>query len=334
MKLKHFIFAIFILSAFTVFAQKPKKEKKKKEKTLPENIEAFPKNFLIRPRYVYPQVWVDVSTRLRGKGDHFTYKAAMPGLVGMTLKIKKVIVSAAVKIPTNTAFKDKYGNTDFKDIFLHIQGRVVGWNLYYRDYKGFYLDDYKAFYPDWNLDSLGYPKAPNLRLIEAGLTVGFSFNKNFSMIAAFAQGERQKKSAGSFLMGISERYQRINTDSTFIPYSAEGQYPNIERLLYGNFISTIISFGCGYQFVIKKFHFTPVLLGGSGFQIQSYEQTNRHRTWINIPAYANFRGQLGYNGDNFFANIIYQTEYNSIPIKESRLRLYHNWLEFGLGVRF
>lgn len=334
MQFKHLILFLVFISALSGFAQKPKKEKKKKERVVPENIETFPRNFMIRPRYVYPQVWIDVSSRLRGRGDHFRYKAAMPGLVGLTLKIKKVTISGAVKIPSNTVFKDKYGNTDFRDIFINIQGRIVGWNLYYRDYKGFYLDDYQTFYPEWNLDSLGYPKAPNLQLIETGLTVGFSFNKNFSMNAAFAQGERQKKSAGSFLLGISERYQRINTDSTFIPYSAEGQYPNIERLLYGNFISTIISFGCGYQFVINKIHFTPVILAGTGFQIQNYQQTNRHRSRVNIPAYANFRSQLGYNGDNFFVNLIYQTEYNSIPIKESRLRLYHNWLEFGIGVRF
>ena len=37
---------------------------------------------------------------------------------------------------------------------------------------------------------------------------------------------------------------------------------------------------------------------------------------------------------NGFANIIYTTEFNSIPIKESRIRLFHNWFEVGMGVRF
>ena len=41
---------------------------------------------------------------------------------------------------------------------------------------------------------------------------------------------------------------------------------------------------------------------------------------------------MGYNGDHFFANIIYQREYNTIPLKESRIKLYHNWLEFGIGL--
>lgn len=317
-----------------LMAQKTKREKRKKENVVPENIETFPKKFLIRPRYVYPQVWIDVTSRLRGKGDRFTYKAAMPGLVGMSVKIKKVFVSAAIKIPTNTVFRDKYGDTKFRDIFMHIQGRIVGWNIYYRDYTGFYLDNYETFYPKRNLDSLGYPKSPELRNVELGLTVGFTFNKNFSMNAAFAQGERQKKSAGSFLMSISERYQYLNPDSTFVPHTAKEQYPSVDHLMHGSFISTIVACGFGYQFVLKKFHFTPVLLGGTGIQIQNYQQTNRHHLRLNIPTYSNFRAQIGYNGDNFFTNLIYQIEYNTIPIKESRTRLYHNWLELGIGVRF
>ena len=205
--------------------------------------------------------------------------------------------------------------------------------MFYRDYKGFYLDDYKTYYPNWNQDSLGYPKSPSLRSTEVGLNLGFNFNKNFSMNAAFAQGERQKKSAGSFLMGISERYQHIETDTSFVPPTQGEYYPNLDKFMYGNFISTIFSLGFGYQVVVKKFHFTPVLMAGSGFQFQSYEQTNKKRFWINYPTYASAKAQIGYNGDHFFTNIIYITEFNTIPIKESRIRMFHNWIEFGIGMR-
>lgn len=334
MKIKHLITFLLLVVSLSTFAQKTKKEKKRKEKAPPTNIEVFPKNFLIRPRYVYPQIWVDVSSRLLGKGDKFRYKAAMPGVAGLSLKIKKVSISAAFQLPATDVNKKKYGETKFRDIYVNIQGRTLLWTIFYRDYKGFYLDTYKPYYPDWNLDSLGYPKAKKLRIIEGGLNLGFNFNRNFSMNAAFAQGERQKKSAGSFLMQISERYQRIDSDSAFVPSSQADHYPNLNKLIYGNFTSTILAFGAGYQFVVKKFHFTPVILAGAGLQFQSYEQTDKKRFWINYPTYANVKAQIGYNGDHFFANAIYQTEFNSIPIKESRVRLYHNWLEFGLGLRF
>jgi len=333
MKTRLYILLVLILIGSSVYAQN-KKEKKKKEKPLPENIETFPKNFLIRPRFVYPEVWVDVSSRLLGKGDKFRYKPAMPGVVGLSLKIKKVYISAAVQLPASSSLKKTYGTTKFRNININIQGRIVNWGLFYRDYKGFYLNDYQKFYPNWNKDSLGFPKSPGLRIIEGGLNVGFNFNKNFSMNAAFAQGERQKKSAGSFLMGISERYQRVEADTNFVPTTQEQYYPNLDKLIYGNFTSTILSLGFGYQFVKGKVHFTPVLMAGAGFQFQSYEQTNKKRFWINYPTYANFKTQLGYNGDHFFANLIYQNEFNSIPIKESRIRLRHQWIELGIGLRF
>lgn len=334
MRISQLIFIFVLLLSFQSFGQKEKKEKKKKEKEIPENIEVFPKNFLVRPRFVYPTILMDVNSRLLGKGEKFRYKPSIPGVVGLSLKIKKVYISFAIKLPASEKSIQKFGNTKFRNIFVNIQGRILNWSLFYRDYKGFYLDNYENFYPNWNKDSLGYPHTDKLRIIEGGINLGFNFNKNFSMNAAFAQGERQKKSAGSFLMGLSERYQRIEADSTFVPALQSASYPNLNKLKFGNFTSTILSVGFGYQVVYKKFHFTPVFMIGSGFQIQKYTQVDRERFWINVPFYTNFKTQLGYNGDHFFANIIYQREFNTIPLKESRIKLYHNWLEFGIGVRF
>jgi hypothetical protein len=315
--------------------KKEKAKKEKKEKPLPENIETYPKDYLIRPRFVYPEVTMNVTNRMFGKGEKFVYKPAMPGVVGLSLKIKKVYISAAIQLPISKQMEKVYGKTKFRDININIQGRILNWGLFYRDYKGFYLKTYEPYYPNWNKDSLGYPKSPGLRIVEGGINLGFNFNRNFSMNAAFAQGERQKKSAGSFLMGFTERYQRIEADTSFVPPTQGILYPNLDKLKYGNFTSTIIYLGMGYQFVIKKYiHFTTVAMAGAGFQFQSYVQTNKKRFWINYPTYAIFKSQLGYNGNHFFANLIYVTQFNTIPIKESRIRLFHNWIEFGTGVRF
>lgn len=340
MRFRTTIFVLLMFYGLYLQAQEqspPKKEKKakeKKEKPLPENIESFPKNFLFRPRFVYPIVSVNVSSRLLGKGEKFTYQPAMPGVSGIALKIKKVYISAAIQLPASENLKKTYGSSKFRNININIHGRVTQWGLFYRDYKGFYLTNYQKYYPNHNVDSLGYPKSPGLRIIESGLNFGINFNRNFSMNAAFSQGERQKRGAGSFLMGFSERYQRIDADTSFVPAGQGDKYPNLNKLQYGNFYSTIISMGAGYQFVIRKFHFTPIIMLGTGFQIQSYAQTKRNKLRFNYLTYANLKGQFGYNGDHFFANVIYGIEFNSIPITESRIRLIHKWFEVGAGIRF
>ncbi|MBL7896065.1 MAG: DUF4421 family protein [Bacteroidia bacterium] len=312
--------------------KREKKEKKEKAK-IPENIEVFPKNFLFKPKFAYPSVIFNVSSRKKN-GENFNWKPSIPGVVGAAIRIKKVYVSAAFKLPSDKTLIKQYCDTKYTDIFINIQGRITSWGFFYRDYKGYYLKDYGKFYSNWNEDSLGYPKSNNLHVIEGGLNIGFNFNKNFSLNAAFAQSERQKKSAGSFLMNISERYQRIETDTNIVPPGQKDNYPNLDRLQAGDFLTTLISFGAGYQFVMGKFHLTPVLLAGTGVQFQSYVQSSFKRFWINVPTYVNGRAQFGYNGDNFFANVIYGIEFNTIPIKESRIRLYYQNIEFGLGIRF
>jgi len=308
---------------------------KKARGGVPENIQTFPKNFLFKPKYVFPGVIFNVTSRQKA-GENFNWKPSIPGSIGAAIRIKKIYVSASFRVPASDAHTKKYGNTTYQDYYFNFQGRIVAWTLFLRDYKGFYLNDYQKFYPDWQADSLGYPQSKKLHVIEGGLNLGFNFNKNFSLNAAFAQSERQKKSAGSFLMTVSERYQRIETDSNIVPLNQAANYPSLNRLVAGDFLTTIISLGCGYQIVMGKFHFTPVVLLGSGVQFQNYSQlgSDKDKFWINIPSYANARAQFGYNGDNFFANIIYSAEFNSIPIKESRVRLFYQVIELGMGVRF
>ncbi len=353
-----FVFLVSLLTYSTTSFSQTKKEKKVAEKKLgeqikkkkqeikdsiaavkkargdlPENIEVFPKNFLLKPKFVYPLVVFNVTSREK-TGESFNWKPAMPGLVGLALRIKKVYAAAMFRLPASPALKKKYGDTKFRDIYVNIQGRIVSWGIFYRDYKGFYLADYKKFYPKWNEDSLGFPTSKNLHVIEGGLNLGFNFNKNFSLNAAFAQSERQKKSAGSFLMTVGERYQRIETDSNIVPVDQAAHYPTLDRYMGGDFFTTILSIGGGYQVVMGKFHFTPVVLVGTGIQIQNYQQPGENLWRLNIPTYAHGRAQLGYNGNKFFANIIYSIEFNTVPIKESRIRLLRQAIEFGIGIRF
>jgi hypothetical protein len=314
-------------------ARKKKEKEEKAKKKIPENIEVFPKNFLFRPKFSYPSLTFNVSSREKA-GESFNWKAPSPGVIGAALRIKGFYISYGMRVPADAEFTKKYGPTNYQDFNFAFQGRILQWSLFYRDYKGFYLNDYQKFYSGWNEDSVGFPRAEKLHVIESGINLGFSFNKNFSLNAAFNQSERQKKGAGSFLLNFSERYQRLETDTNIVPVGQAVNYPNLDRLVAGDFLTTIISFGGGYQFVAGKFHFTPVVLVGSGIQFQKYKQVNQTKRLISIPTYASGRAQIGYNGDFFFTNLVYRFEFSSIPIKESRIRLYNSAIEFGLGIRF
>jgi hypothetical protein len=312
--------------------KKEKREKKKKEKKVPENIEVIPKVFAFRPKYVLPSTIFDVTNR-DGKGLRFNYIPFIQGVVGAGIKIKSVYVSYSMTLPTTTAQEQHYGKTTFYDIGLTIQTRITGIDLFYQDYKGYYLLNPEKYYPGWSSE-MANPQKHNLHTTNAGMNLSFVTNHNFSPNAAFAQSERQKTSRGAFIIGITERFTRIANDSSIVPATEVPYFPTLNKLRLGNFYSSILSLGLGYSFVHKNFSITPVLLGGSGLLAEDYQLTDGSRIQFKVPVYADFKMALGYNGNHFYTNIILNAELNSLPLEETRLRMYHGSVEFGLGVRF
>jgi len=312
--------------------KKEPKKKEKKEKKLPENIVEIPKVFALRPKYVLPSTLLDVTNR-DGKGLRFNYAPFITGVVGAGVTIKSVYVSYSMTLPNTTAMELKYGKTDFYDIGLTIQNRIVGVDLYYQDYTGFYLLHPEKYYPGWSASDPN-PQKPSLRTINAGMNLTFVTNHNFSPNAAFAQNERQKTSFGAFLISITERYTRLSNDSSIVPPTDAANFPSLVKLRLGNYYSSLLSVGFGYSFVHKKFSVTPVFLAGTGLLGEDNAFDHGSNTQLKVPVYADFKMAIGYNGNHFYTNLILNAELNSLPIDETRLRIYHGSLEFGVGVRF
>jgi hypothetical protein len=263
----------------------------------------------------------------------FNYVPFIQGVVGAGIKIKSVYVAYSVKLPTAVAFEKKMGKTEYQDIDVTIQTRVTGIRLFYQDYKGFYLLSPEKYYPNWKAND-SYPQKNNLHILNAGLNLTFVFNNNFSLNAAFAQSERQKKSRGSFMMGITERYTSISCDTSIVPTGQGRYYPTLDKYKTGNFYSSILSVGFGYSIVGGRFNFTPVLLAGTGLLAEGYQLKSGNRLDLQIPVYFNAKTALGYNGKHVYTNVIFNSELNSLALSETRLRVYKISVEFGLGIRF
>jgi hypothetical protein len=312
--------------------KREKRLKKKKDKKVPENIEVIPKVFALRPKYVLPSTIFDVTNK-DGMGLRFNYIPFIQGVVGAGIKIKSVYVAYSMTLPTTTAEEKQYGRTTFYDIGLTIQTRVTGIDLFYQDYKGYYLLHPEKYYPGWSTANPA-PQKPNLHTTNAGMNLSFVTNHNFSPNAAFAQSERQKTSRGAFIIGITERFTRLSNDSSIVPVAEAAFYPTLNKLRLGNFYSSILSVGFGYSFIHNYLSVTPVLMGGSGLLGEDYQLTDGNHLQMKVPVYADFKIAIGYNGNHFYTNIILQAELNSLPLEETRLRMYHGSVEFGLGVRF
>ncbi len=223
---------------------------------------------------------------------------------------------------TGTAKPDsRYGRTKFFDLQLHYYFRKLGVDIFYQNYRGYYLENPKQYnswvYQNGTPVSLSYKRSDpgtvrsDLRIATVGFNVFYVFSDNYSLDAAFKQTERQNRSGGSFLLMLSGMNSRVSASTSLLPLTQEWLYGIYHGFKGGNFTSLGIAPGYSYTFLIGTNYFiTPVIFVGAGVMTDSLRL---HRTPEEILAgrdgvkhkleaflKTNLRLALGYNGDSFF----------------------------------
>lgn len=295
------------------------------------NIEKIDCIIALRPYYVYQPLELIIFNR-DNSGKKITYKPVIPGILGFNFSFKFVKMSFSFKLPQSSINRRKYGNTDYKNFSVNIQSKKLLYSAYYLEYKGFYLNKPNEFDSLWNF-KMPYPQRSDIDYLTVGISTQYIFSDNFSMNAAFDQGERLTKSGGSFMVLVGERYSKLTANSSLIPASQANYYYNVNFFRKGKINSINIAPGYGYSLVKDKFSFNNVLLLGSTLQVQSYETSTKRRTTVTAPYYVNFKSSLVYDQNDIFASLEFSYELNSIPINNSTIRVKYPTLEAGVGFR-
>lgn len=233
---------------------------------------------------------------------------------------------------------DKKGNTDYINFQLNSYGKKLGFDLYYTDYNGYYLENYRKFPV---LDSIYgdiFPQRPDISTLSIGGNFYYLFNhKKYSYRSTFIQNEIQKKSAGSFLMSGSFSYFNIRGDSTIIPSSIRRYYESRSQFKNGDFYSFSLMPGYAHTFVIAhRFYFTASVTGGITAQYQQYSTEGRElvEKMVYIPR-AMSRVGLGYNGQRFYGGLSSMIESYNLPLgQRTRLTYFIGSASLFVGFRF
>jgi len=301
-----------------------KKKKKEKKKKLPHNIEAIESKFMFRPFYTTQFTKLSISPRAFENANNIIYKPNVFGSVGFETSIKKIKFAYAFKLnPLNKSF----GKTDYKNINIGIQTRIVGLKFSFLKYKSFYLK---------NTDDFGITNnyiRPDINIYSVGFSVDFVMTKSFSINAAFAQSERQKKSAGSFMIMLGDRYTFFDSDSSIILPQEASKYDRIKDIRKAKSNTLLIAPGVGYSIIFKRFNFTPILLAGTGPQIKMYDYTGSNAFSFRLPIYFLYKNAFGYNGEKFFFNLIYSYDLNNLRFKDSNVNLSIIYWKISAGFR-
>jgi hypothetical protein len=192
------------------------------------------------------------------------------------------------------------GKTNYLDLQSHIYGRKWTIDLLGQFYKGYYLTPrgLAASIPQ------SFYIRPDLRTRLFGVSAYRLLNADkFSYRAAHLQNEKQKKSAGSFLLGAEIYYGIIKADSSLVPSVLSENYgqKGVRRL---DFVKIGPGIGYAYTYVIKKDFFVTGSLCASLSLDYSYQHgANDKAEKFGLNKGFIYRIVAGYDKNNWNVNI-------------------------------
>ena len=240
------------------------------------------------------------------------------GAIGLSVRLNWLGIAFGYA-PKNLQENFK-GTTTYTNFKINSYGKKLGFDIYYLDYSGFYLDNTKEI--------LGsdYPLRHYIREDLSTLTIGTNFyyilnHKRYSYRSTFIQNEIQKHSAGSFMINGSLNYFNISADSSIVPKKVDFQkFSSEAKIKKGDFYNLSIMPGYGHTFVAFKHWFlTLSAYAGINFQQQHYtsELKDNQNVVFNqfefIPR-AMARAGVGYNSPRFFAGINGVVDVYNLPL--------------------
>ena len=254
--------------------------------------------------------------------------------IGIGYNYKKFGIGIAFGLPPSSENERKFGKTKRFDLQASMYGRKIGADGFFQKYKGYYNSNPDDFF-DWTSDVL--PQLNSMTLLSAGLSSFYVFNyEKYSYRAAFVRDELQKKSAGSFLLGVFGIYDDGTTEDGFIP----NEFPdNIETdfdIKKFKNLAIGISVGYAYNLVItEKILFGAAVIPGFGYQRVSIRDIENNVESDDQPAGQLLaRFALGYEHRLFFLNFTGSVNFRTIDLSPHDFNLSTEQFRFIIGKRF
>ncbi len=235
--------------------------------------------------------------------------------------------------------KSIYGETgyfDFQTNFILRKGFI---NVYFQEYKGFYLENSASMIRDWPSGET-YLIRPDIGVFSSGIDYTHIVKpEKFSYIASFSQTEVQRKSAGSVIMGGSMNYHRISADSSFIPQNLIYDDAFNQNQVTGvRGITTNARFGYAHTLVaLERFFLSLSLDVGLAYVYSTFNESGgKQKHSFQVNPIASFKMAAGYNYDQWYFGLTAASFYhqNKTTGIENVMTIQYGFVNFILARRF
>ena len=232
----------------------------------------------------------------------------------------------------------KYGKSQQFSLSSSANTRRFIYDVYLRSSQGFHTT--KGFpIPGDTTGALTYFYRPDIINTNIGMEIVYLFNnKHFSSSAPYNLSQRQKKSAGSMLLGSFFSLYTINADSVIIPDSLKDSFKPEVQFKDAGSLTVGIACGYAYTFIFHKYWFVNIYTL-PGLSIQQYYSTNANNektnSKVSIGIALQSRFAFGYNRKrNYFGFSVMGNNFTINNDKSSSLNYNYGIARLYYGYRF
>lgn len=202
-------------------------------------------------------------------GNTIDFETDRPWDFGLAFDYKWLTFEYSNNINRNY-YKTANVDTKAQSFGFGLTGRKFWFRNFWKKYKGYYMAN--PYYNDETFDPSidGFPQRNDLTtsIYFANLNYGFNY-KRYSNMASLWQLEKQKKSAGSFTVGLSYANLKYQADSTLVLPKWRGNFE--DDALIRNYSLNLIGLNAGYLhtfsiFKRKRLFVSAALIPGLSYQ--------------------------------------------------------------------
>ncbi len=292
-------------------------------------VASYRSNLVLSAVVKYQMQDVDIE---QDQGSTLSYSANSMEQYGVALDFKWLSVEATFDVPAWSDHDPTLGKTSTRGFGLGYTGRRLWGRAFINTTEGYYLAD--------PVQWTGSPEPhvrPDLenRTFMLSANYALSGKRRFSQKAAMTQMERQKKSAGSFVAGLSAWHTDISADSSLLSpalvdtFQLVSGFDALKRWMVGATIGYVHTFSFWHKGFIHA-----ALLPGLAYTQQEIGTPLGKLSGTGVAAVTEMRLGAGFNGDRWYGALITSFYYSTTPIAE-QLNLGTNYglVRFALGIR-
>lgn len=279
---------------------------------------------------------IDVDLERDGSED-LSFSTNSTGQYGFGLNYKWLSVEATFNVPALDDHDASLGNTSSRGFGLGYTGRRLWGRAFWDNAEGYYLNDPQRWIAGWKEGEAPVVR-PDLSSNSYLLSLNYALSgkRCFSENAALFQMERQKKSAGTFVAGLSTWVSDVSADSSLIgpslvdTFQLASGFTGVDRILIG----ATIGYAHTFAFWKKGFIHFSFLPGVTYAQQTITTPDGMELRGTGTAAVVEMKLGAGFNGDRWYGAVTTAYYYSSAEISDKlSLSTNYGFVRIAIGIR-